>query len=425
MVKIKLPNGDERTFEGDSVAVSEVLEGLPDGIRRQTVAAEFAGNIVDTHMEISGEGDFVALRETDEGGLYTLRHTTSHVMAWAVQELFPGTKFAIGPPIDGGFYYDFEVETPFTPEDLAKIEAKMNELLKNRGEISREVWDKPKAKKYFEEKDQPYKVELINDIEGDTVSIYTVGEFVDLCAGPHLEDTKRIKNFKVLNSAGAYWRGDAKNQMLQRIYATAFYKKKDLDAHMHRLEEAEKRDHRKLGKALDLYEVRDEAGGGLIFWYPKGGKIRDVLESYLKKQLVKRGYELVVTPHIAKSHLWQTSGHYDYYKENMYTMKVDEQDYVLKPMNCPGHILIYKRKLYSYRELPVRLAEFGTVYRRELSGTLHGMLRVRGFTQDDAHIFCAPSQTTDEVGGGTRLCHPGAEGLRVRELRRRTECARP
>jgi len=398
MVQITLPDGQKKTFEAEHVPVRDVLADLPEGIQRQTVAADFDGRIVDVHMEIAGQGEFRALREGDEGSLYTLRHTTSHVLAWAVQELFPGVKFAIGPPIADGFYYDFEVDKPFTPEDLERIEAKMNELVRDTASIRREVWDKDRAIGYFQAKGQNYKVELIEDLGQDHVSIYTVGGFVDLCAGPHLPDTKRIKNFKVLNSAGAYWRGDAKKTMLQRIYATAFFKKKDLDEHLHRLEEAEKRDHRKLGRALDLFEVREEAGGGLIFWYPKGAIVRDTLEKYLKRQYVKRGYELVYTPHIAKSHLWQTSGHLDYYHENMYTMQVDDQEYVLKPMNCPGHILIYKRKLYSYRELPVRLAEMGTVYRRELSGALHGLLRVRGFTQDDAHIFCEPAQTTDEVG---------------------------
>jgi len=398
MVQIKLPDGAEKSFPGDSVSVRDILDSFPDGLRRQAVAAEYDGKVVDVHQDVEGEGGFRILMEKDDGGLYTLRHSASHILAHAVQDLFPGTKFAIGPPIADGFYYDFDVETPFTPEDLEKIEKRMNEILKEKPGFSREVWSADKAKKYFKDKDQPYKVELIEDLGEEMVSIYTVGEFTDLCAGPHLDNTKRLKNIKVLNSAGAYWRGDSKKKMLQRIYATAFFKKKDLEAYMMRIEEAEKRDHRKLGKQLDLFEVRDEAGGGLIFWYPKGAIIRDILERYLKDQYHKRGYELVSTPHIAKADLWRTSGHFDYYSENMYTIKVDEQDYVLKPMNCPGHILIYKRRLYSYRDLPVRLAEMGTVYRKELSGTLHGLLRVRGFTQDDAHIFCTPDQAADEVG---------------------------
>jgi threonyl-tRNA synthetase len=336
-------------------------------------------------------------REQDAASLEVLRHTTSHVLAHAVQELFPATKFAIGPAIAEGFYYDFEVEKPFTPEDLERIEVKMAEILKGKPPIHREVWDKDKARKFFSKAGQPYKIELIDDIPGDSVSIYFLGGFTDLCAGPHLEDTRRIKSFKVLNSAGAYWRGDSSRTMLQRIYGTAFFKKKDLDEYVQRREEAEKRDHRKLGKALDLFEVREEAGGGLVFWYPKGAVIRDVLERYLKQENIRRGYELVSTPHIARADLWRTSGHFDYYEENMYTMDVDGQPYVLKPMNCPGHILIYKRRLYSYRDLPIRFAEMGTVYRRELSGVLHGLLRVRGFTQDDAHLFCTPEQAGDEV----------------------------
>lgn len=397
MVEIRLPDGQTKAFEGDAVAVEDVVESLGDSWKRMAVAAEFDGKVVDLHSSIAGQGDFKVVREQDDKGLRTLRHTTSHVLAHAVKDLFPDAKMAIGPAIDEGFYYDFDVENPFTPEDLERIEKRMNEILKEKPEIHREVWDRDKARKYFKEHEQPYKVELIDDLPDPEVSIYVVGDFTDLCAGPHLADTKRIKAFKVMNAAGAYWRGDSKRRMLQRIYATAFFKKKDLDTYLERLAEAEKRDHRKLGRALDLFEVRDEAGGGLVFWYPKGGKIRDTLERYLKQEYQRRGYELVVTPHIAKAELWKISGHWDYYKDNMYTMRVDEQDYVLKPMNCPGHIMIYKRRLYSYRELPLRLAEMGTVYRHELSGTLHGLLRVRGFTQDDAHIFCTPEQVMDEV----------------------------
>jgi threonyl-tRNA synthetase len=397
MVQIKLPDGSKKTFEGNEVPVSEVVDSFGDSWKRQTVAVEYNGELLDVHQKISGEGDLRLVRDSDEESLYVLRHTAAHVMAYAVQELFPGVKFAIGPPIENGFYYDFEVEKPFTPEDLERIEAKMAELLKNGLSIKREDWPKRKARDYFEKAGQDYKVELIDELPGDTVSVYTVGNFVDLCAGPHLDLSKRIKSFKLLSSAGAYWRGDSDNKMLQRIYATAFFKKKDLDEYLERLEEAEKRDHRKLGKALDLFEIKEDAGGGLAFWLPKGAVMRDIVEGYLKDEYRKRGYDLVVTPHIFRSELWHTSGHYDYYRENMFTMDVDGHEYVVKPMNCPGHILIYKRKLYSYRELPVRLAEMGTVYRRELSGTLHGLLRVRGFTQDDAHIFCTPEQLPEEV----------------------------
>ncbi len=397
MVKLILPDGTGQQFEDDSVAVRDAISVLGDTLRRTAVAAEFNHSIVDMHQSIRGEGPFKVLRESDAPSLDILRHSTSHVLAAAVKKLYPEAKFAIGPPIEEGFYYDFDVDKPFVPEDLERIEATMRELLKTPVPFEREIWDRAKAREYFAQQGEGYKVELIDELDDDEVSIYRTGEFVDLCAGPHLEDTKRIKHFKVLSSAGAYWRGDSSRPMLQRIYGTAFFKKKDLDTHMKRLEEAEKRDHRKLGKSLDLFEVKEEAGGGLVFWHPKGTVIRERVERYLKRQYRKKGYELITTPHIAKAELWHTSGHFDYYADNMYTMKVEGQDYVLKPMNCPGHILIYQRKLHSYRDLPVRYAEMGTVYRRELSGTLHGLLRVRGFTQDDAHIFCRPDQISDEV----------------------------
>jgi threonyl-tRNA synthetase len=397
MVRITLPDGSEKRFDGDQVAVKDVIGSFGDRWKREAVAVEYEGELRDVHQSISGEGRLRLLNDKDAESLYVLRHTASHVMAHAVQELFPGTKFAIGPPIENGFYYDFEVEKPFTPEDLQRIEDEMNALLKQGLEIERTDWSKEEARKYFAEHDQDYKLELIEDIEGNTVSIYTVGDFLDLCGGPHIDNTKRIKAFKILSSAGAYWRGKSENTMLQRVYATAFFKKKDLEEYLERLAEAERRDHRRLGKALDLFDVKDEAGGGLVFWHPKGAAVREIMEQYLKGQLRKRGYQLVATPHIARAELWGTSGHLDYYKENMFVMEVEGHQYVVKPMNCPGHILIYQRKLHSYRDLPVRLAEMGTVYRNELSGTLHGLLRVRGFTQDDAHIFCTPEQLPSEV----------------------------
>ncbi len=399
MVRVTLPDGSNRSFEQAEVPVSDVVALLGERARGDTVGVLFGGQLRDIYQNVAGEGTLRPLRDDDEQSLYLLRHTAAHVMAHAVQELFPNTKFAIGPPIDDGFYYDFEVEQPFTPEDLARIEARMNELLKGDLPITREEWDKARARDYFGKLGQRYKLELIDDIPGDTVSIYTVGRFVDLCAGPHIDSTRRIKHIKLLSAAGAYWRGDSNRTMLQRIYATAFFKKSDLDAYLNRLAEAEKRDHRRLGKALDLFDVKDEAGGGLVFWHPKGAIVREQMEQYLKREYRKRGYQLVYTPHIAKAELWKTSGHLTYYRDNMFTMDVEGQEYVVKPMNCPGHILVYKRKLYSYRELPVRIAEMGTVYRRELSGALHGLLRVRGFTQDDAHIFCAPEQLPDEVDG--------------------------
>ncbi len=397
MVRVTLPDGSTRAFDQPEVPVSDVVALLGERAKGGTVGVLFGGQLRDVYQTVAGEGTLRALRDDDEQSLYLLRHTASHVLAHAVQELFPDAKFAIGPPIDEGFYYDFEVAKPFTPEDLARIEARVQELLKNDLPIHREVWDKARARAHFQKLGQRYKLELIDDIPGDTVSIYTVGRFVDLCAGPHVDSSRRIKHVKVLSTAGAYWRGDSKQPMLQRIYATAFFKKGDLDAYLTRLAEAEKRDHRRLGKALDLFDVKDEAGGGLVFWHPKGAIVREQMEQYLKAEYRKRGYQLVFTPHIAKAELWKTSGHLTYYRDHMFMMDVEGQEYVVKPMNCPGHILIYKRKLYSYRELPVRIAEMGTVYRRELSGALHGLLRVRGFTQDDGHIFCAPEQLPSEV----------------------------
>ncbi len=377
--------------------VSEVVASFAGDSRDPVLGVLFNGKTLDVHRSIDGNGDVRPLAAADDESLEMLRHTSSHVMAHAVQDLFPGVKFAIGPAIDNGFYYDFGIERPFTPEDLERIEKRMKELLKDGLRIHREDWDKRKARDFFESRGQNYKVELIDDLPGENVSIYTVGQFTDLCAGPHLDVSEHIKSFRLLSAAGAYWRGDSRRPMLQRIYATAFFDPEHLENYLAQIAEAEKRDHRKLGKALDLFEVKEEAGGGLVFWLPKGAIVRDIIERYLKDEYRRRGYQLVVTPHIARSDLWKTSGHFDYYRDNMYTLMAEGQEYVVKPMNCPGHILIYKRRLHSYRELPVRLAEMGTVYRRELSGTLHGLLRVRGFTQDDAHIFCTPDQLPGEV----------------------------
>ncbi len=399
MTVIIMPDGSENAFEAEKVPVSEVVASLGERWKREAVAVKFAGEVFDLHQSITGRGEFRVLTAKDPESLPVLRHTASHLLAYAVKSLHPDAKLGIGPPIEDGFYYDFDVSTPFTPDDLAGIEKKMAELLAAKPGIRREVWDRKKAIEFFGARGEDYKVELIEDLPDERVSIYFLGDFVDLCAGPHLGEVKWLKALKILSSAGAYWRGDSKRPMLQRIYATAYFKKKDLDEYLKRREEAEKRDHRKLGKLLDLFDVNEEAGGGLVFWNPKGAVVRDVIERYWKREHIERGYELVFTPHIARAGLWRTSGHYDYYRENMYTMDVDGQEFVLKPMNCPGHILIYKRRLYSYRELPVRFAEMGTVYRRELSGTLHGLLRVRGFTQDDAHIFCTHEQVHEEVDG--------------------------
>lgn len=328
--------------------------------------------------------------------LETLRHSTSHVMAQAVKELFPSARLGIGPAIEEGFYYDFDIPNiTLTPEDLIKIEDKMQQIIKEDQKFERKEITKEEAVKLF--KDNPYKLELIRGIPDEKVSIYKNGSFIDLCRGPHLNSTGEIKAYKLLSVAGAYWKGLETNPVLQRIYGTAFETKKELDDYVNNLEEAKKRDHRKLGKELDLYSIHEEAGAGFVYYHPNGAMLRYVIEEFLRKENLKRGYELVNIPHIAKINLFQRSGHTEYYKENMYFMQIDKQDYVIKPMNCPGHVLIYERKLRSYRDLPIRYFEFGTVYRYEKSGVLHGLLRVRGFTQDDAHIFCRPDQLEGEI----------------------------
>ena len=330
--------------------------------------------------------------------LETLRHSVSHIMAQAVKELWPDTKLAIGPSIDDGFYYDFDKKEPFAPEDLEKIEKKMKHIIKQNLKFERQELDKKEAIKLFKGLKETYKVELIEEIADEKVSVYKHGDFVDLCRGPHVESTGKVKAFKLLSIAGAYWRGSEKNAMMQRIYGTAFLTKEELDKFLFVQEEAKKRDHRKIGKDLDLFSIQDEMGAGLVFWHPKGAFIRNLIENYWKAEHIKRGYELVNIPHIGKIDLWKTSGHVDFYKDYMYSpMSVDEQKYIIKPMNCPGHILIYKSQLHSYRDLPVKFAELGTVYRYERSGVLHGLMRVRGFTQDDAHIFCTQDQVKIEI----------------------------
>jgi len=331
--------------------------------------------------------------------LETLRHSCSHIMAEAVQELWPGTKLGIGPSIEDGFYYDFDKKEAFADEDLKKIEDKMLEIIKRNEPFRREEMGKQEARAIFEKLGETYKLDLINEIPEDNISIYRTGDgFVDLCRGPHIESTGRIKAFKLLSLAGAYWHGIETNPMLQRIYGTCFETRKELEEYLKNLEEAKKRDHRKLGPQLGLFDIyHEEAGAGLVFYHPKGAVLRTIIEDYEKEENLKRGYQAVITPHIMQSELWKTSGHLDFYKENMYTLKIEEREFVLKPMNCPGHILIYKSKSRSYKDLPLRLFELGTVYRHEKAGVLHGLLRVRGFTQDDAHIFCLPEQSKSEI----------------------------
>jgi threonyl-tRNA synthetase len=339
----------------------------------------------------------------DKTRLETMRHSASHVMAEAVKALFPEAKFGIGPPVEDGFYYDFALPRPLVPEDLVVIEENMRKSVAAKAPFVREEMDKDIARQLFAS--QPYKLELIDELPDQSVTVYRSGSFVDLCRGPHVGSTGEVGPFKLLSIAGAYWRGDEKQPMLQRIYATAFETQAELDEHLKKLAEIEARDHRRLVKQLDLISFHEEAGAGLAYWHPKGGLIRVLIEDYWRKRHLEGGYDIVFTPHIGKAHLWETSGHLGFYKDSMYSpMEIDEQDYYIKPMNCPFHIMIYKTRLHSYRELPLRWAELGTVYRYERSGTLHGLLRVRGFTQDDAHIFCTPEQIEDEILGVLDFC---------------------
>jgi len=357
------------------------------------------GLLYDLRRPLEQDVKLRILTEKDPDALYVFRHSAAHLLAAAVTELYPDVKLGIGPPVENGFFYEFLREQPFTTEDLEKIEKKMRELAAQDLKNERKLLPKPEALKLYKDSNQIFKCELVEEkADEPMVSFYTTGKFIDFCRGPHIPSTKRIQAFKLTSVAGAYWKGQEGNAQLQRIYALAFYTQKELDEYLNRIEEAKRRDHRKLGAELDLFSIQEAAGPGLIFWHPKGGLIRTIMENWLRDELQQRGYDMVFTPHIMLLDLWKTSGHANFYKENMFgPIEVEKADYQLKPMNCPGHILIYKSKLRSYRDLPVRLAELGTVYRYERSGVLHGLLRVRGFTQDDAHIFCMPSQIESEV----------------------------
>ena len=397
LVRIEL---DDHMHDVDpEMTVAELLsDAAPDwlehgiGVRLNEVTLDF-------HMPLRNSGHLALInQDTDpDHVLEVTRHTTSHVMAQAVQQLFDNVKVGIGPPTQDGFYYDFLREMPFTPEDLERIEARMTELISADQPLSRLEIPRDEALRIFEEKGETLKCELIRDKGGPMVSCYQQGEFIDFCTGPHLPSTGRIPVTKLLSTAAAHWRGRDDFPMLQRIYGTAFLSTDSLEQHLAKREEARRRDHRRLGTDLDLFHIDEKVGAGLVLWHPKGSIVRSILEDYLRTEHTTAGYHLAYTPHIARKHLWEQSGHYDYYRENMYTLDVDGQEYVLKPMNCPGHILIFKQRTRSYRELPFRLAEFGTVYRHERSGVMHGMLRVRGFTQDDAHIFCTRDQVSKEI----------------------------
>ncbi len=396
---VTYPDGSKKEFEKGSTFM-DAANAISEEFARKALVAKINDTLYDLSGQIPGDVSVEFLTFDDSGGREIYWHSTSHVMAAAVKRLFPDAKVTIGPAIDGGFYYDFDVEKPFTVEDIKKIEAEMKVVIKENGTFSREMIDRDKAIELFSKENEHYKVELINELEDDRVSIYRLGGFVDLCRGPHIFSAKQIKAFKLLNTAGAYWRGNENNQMLQRIYGISFPDKKMLKKRIEWLEEVKKRDHRILGAKLDLYSIDGEIGSGLILWHQKGAVIREVIEDYWRKEHRKRGYELVFTPHIASERVFQRSGHLENYVENMYSpMDIDGTPYYIKPMNCPGHIKIFQSRLRSYRDLPIRLCELGTVYRYERSGVLHGMLRVRGFTQDDSHIFCTPEQVVDEVLG--------------------------
>ncbi len=398
MPVITLPDGSQRRFDAP-VSVAEVAADIGPGLARAALAGRVDGLLVDTSHVIDDDAALAIVTARDPEGLEVIRHSTAHLLAQAVKILFPEAQVTIGPVIEDGFYYDFAYQRPFTPEDLEAIEKKMAELAKADQAVSRDVMARDEAIEYFKSIGEIYKAEIIAGIpEDQEIGIYGQGDFRDLCRGPHVPSTGHLKAFKLTKLAGAYWRGNSDNEMLQRIYGTAWGDAKALKAYLHRLAEAEKRDHRRIGQELDLFSVQEGAGGGLVFWHPRGARIRRVMEDYWRERHTEAGYELLYTPHIALETLWHTSGHTDFYRESMYAPMVeDEQLYQLKPMNCPFHVLIFKDKLRSYRELPIRWAELGTVYRHEMSGALHGLMRVRGFTQDDGHVFCREEQIADEV----------------------------
>lgn len=397
-MKISLKNGPQKDVQtGQTVGAALSALGIPPG--SDILAAKVNGMVVDLSRPLLEDATIEPLRFDSLEGREVYRHSSTHLMAQAVKELFPTAQLTIGPALEDSFYYDFAYERPFTPEDLEKIEARARDIAARKLTITRREFSKQDAIAFFTSRGERYKVELIEGFpDGESISAYAQGDFVDLCRGPHLPSTGHVGAFKLLTTAGAYWRGDERNPMLQRIYGTSFPTQAELDAHLARLEEIKRRDHRKVGKDLDLISVQDEIGPGLVLWHPKGAAIRLLIENFWREQHLKDGYDLVYSPHVARLDLWKTSGHVDYYRENMFaSMKLEGSEYQLKPMNCPYHIMIYKSHLRSYRDLPIRYGELGTVYRYERTGVLHGLLRVRGFTQDDAHLFCRPDQMETEV----------------------------
>ena len=402
MINIILKDGTKKQYE-QGISILEVAKDLSEGLARIACAGLLDGEMVDLRTPLTKDCNLEILTFNDKQGKWAFRHTGAHILAQAVKRLYPQVKLAIGPAIEDGFYYDFDTDKHFTEEDFEKIEAEMKKIVKEKLPIERFELSREEAIKLMEEQEEPYKVELIRDLpEGEVISLYRQGEFVDLCAGPHLMSTKPVEAFKILSAAGAYWKGSEKNKMLSRLYATAFSKKAELNEHLEKLEEAKKRDHRKLGKELELFTILDE-GPGFPFFLPKGMELRNTLINYWRELHKKAGYQEISTPIILNKDLWLTSGHWDHYRENMYTTVIDEMDYAIKPMNCPGGMLVYKTKMHSYRDLPLRMGELGLVHRHELSGALHGLMRVRNFTQDDAHIFMLPEQIKDEIKGVVKL----------------------
>lgn len=395
-VKIILPDGSAKEYAAGTT-LGEAVKKLSNSLAKKVLAANVNGELTDLREELVDGSEVAFLTFEEDGGKHTLRHTASHVMAQAVKRLWPEAKLAIGPAIDKGFYYDIDMEHTLTPEDLTKIEKEMSRIVKENLPITKSVMSRQEAIEFFKSKNEDYKVELIEDLPEDAViSCYAQGDFIDLCAGPHVSSTGKVKAFKLQSIAGAYWRGDEKNKMLQRIYGTAFEKKEELDAYLHMLEEAAKRDHRKLGKELGLFVIKEE-GPGFPFFLPKGMALRNELENFWREVHHDFEYDEIRTPIILNKHLWETSGHWDHYRENMYTTIIDDEEYAIKPMNCPGGILVYQNEMHSYRDLPLRYAELGLVHRHELSGALHGLFRVRAFTQDDAHVFMLPEQMQSEL----------------------------
>ncbi len=404
MTKISLPDGSVREFPAPPT-VAEVAASIGPGLAKAALAGRVDGALVDTSHRIERDAALAIVTDKDPDGLDVIRHSTAHLLAYAVKALFPDAQVTIGPVIDNGFYYDFSYKRPFTPEDLAAIEAKMAELARKDEQVTREVWQRDDAVKYFESIGEKYKAEIIASIPADQpIGLYREGAFVDLCRGPHVPSTGKLKVFKLMKLAGAYWRGDSKNEMLQRIYGTAWARKEDQDAYLHMLEEAEKRDHRKLGKQLDLFHLQDDAPG-MVFWHPKGWALWQQVEQYMRRVYQDHGYQEIRCPQVLDRSLWEKSGHWENYKDHMFTTASENRDYAVKPMNCPGHVQVFNSDLRSYRDLPLRYGEFGACHRNEPSGALHGIMRVRGFVQDDGHIFCTEDQILDECIAYTALLH--------------------